>query len=121
MIANVGGAVVNISSMSGRTKSVATAANYVASNSGVIGLTMTLGAQHAKEGVRVNAIAPGMIETPMLEAYTSDQLDGIRGAVPMGRFADPAEIAAVASFLVSDKASYITGETINVNGGMFTV
>ncbi|GAA4395356.1 SDR family NAD(P)-dependent oxidoreductase [Tsukamurella soli] len=121
MVANGGGAIVNISSMSGRTKSVLTAPNYVASNSGVIGLTMTLAAQVARQGVRVNAIAPGMIDTPMLGAYSSEQLDGIRSAVPMGRFASAAEIAAVASFLVSDKASYITGETLNVNGGMFMV
>lgn len=121
LAANGGGAIVNISSMSGRTKSVLTAPNYVASNSGVIGLTMTLAAQHAKQNIRVNAIAPGMIQTPLLEAYTAPQLEAIRSAIPMQRFADPAEIASVVSFLVSDKASYITGETINANGGMFMV
>ncbi|MBC3191858.1 SDR family oxidoreductase [Pseudonocardia sp. C8] len=121
MTANGGGAVVNCSSMSGRTKSVLTAPNYVASNSGVIGLTMSLANQHAADGVRVNCVAPGMIDTPMLEAYTTEQLAGIRAAVPLGRFADPAEIAAVVGFLVSDRASYVTGETINVNGGMFMV
>ncbi|NMO02326.1 SDR family oxidoreductase [Gordonia sp. TBRC 11910] len=121
MAANGGGSIVNISSMSGRTKSVATAVNYVASNAGVIGLTMTLGAQNAPDGVRVNCIAPGMMQTPMLGAFSPEQLAGIEKAIPMGRFADPAEVASVASFLVSDKASYITGETINVNGGMFTI
>lgn len=119
MAENGSGAIVNVASMSGRTKSVATAPNYVASNAGVIGFTMTLAAQHAKQNIRVNAIAPGMIETPMLKTFSAAQLDAIRNAIPMGRFADPAEIAAVVSFLVSDKASYITGETININGGMF--
>ena len=121
MAENGGGAIVNIASMSGRTKSVATAPNYVASNAGMIGLTMTLAAQHARQNVRVNAVAPGLIDTPMLHAYRAEQLDAIRATIPVGRFADPAEIAAVVSFLVSDKASYITGETINANGGMFMV
>jgi NAD(P)-dependent dehydrogenase (short-subunit alcohol dehydrogenase family) len=121
LTANGGGAIVNVSSMSGRTKSVLTAPNYVASNAGVIGLTMSLANQHARDGIRVNCVTPGMIQTPMLDAYQAEQLDAIRAGVPMGRFADPAEIAAVIAFLVSDKASYVTGETINVNGGMFMV
>lgn len=121
LVRNGGGAVVNIASMSGRTKSVLTAPNYVASNAGVIGLTMSLANQHARDGVRVNCVAPGMIQTPMLDAYTGEQLDAIRAGVPMGRFADPSEIASVVSFLVSDAASYVTGETLNVNGGMFMV
>lgn len=121
LVRNGGGAVVNIASMSGRTKSVLTAPNYVASNAGVIGLTMSLANQHARDGVRVNCVAPGMIQTPMLDAYTGEQLDAIRAAVPMGRFADPSEIASVVSFLTSDAASYVTGETVNVNGGMFMV
>ncbi len=82
---------------------------------------MSLANQHARDGIRVNCVAPGMIETSMLQAYTAEQLKAIRTAVPMGRFADPAEIAAVIAFLVSDRASYVTGETINVNGGMFMV
>jgi NAD(P)-dependent dehydrogenase (short-subunit alcohol dehydrogenase family) len=119
--ANGGGGVVNVSSMSGRTKSLLSGPNYVAANGGVIALTMTLASQHAQDGIRVNCIAPGMIQTPMLSAYTDEQLEAIRKGIPMARFANPAEIAGVASFLLSDKASYITGETVNVNGGMFMV
>jgi len=119
MAANGGGAIVNVSSMSGRTKSVVTAPNYVASNAGVIGLTMTLAAQHARQNIRVNGVAPGMIDTPMAQAFETVHLDAIRNAIPVGRLADPSEIAAVVAFLISDKASYITGETINANGGMF--
>ena len=121
MAENGCGAIVNIASMSGRTKSVLTAPNYAASNAGIIGLTMTLAAQHARQKIRVNAVAPGLIDTPMLNAYRADQLDAMRNMVPIGRFADPGEIAAVVSFLISDKASYVTGETINANGGMFMV
>lgn len=119
MAENGGGAIVNISSMSGRTKSAMTAPNYVASNAGVIGLTMTLAAQHAKQNIRVNGVAPGMIDTPMAKQFLPEQLKVIENGIPMGRLAAPEEIAAVVAFLISDKASYITGETINANGGMF--
>jgi len=119
MAENGGGSIVNISSMSGRTKSVVTAPNYVASNAGVIGLTMTLAAQHAKQNIRVNGVAPGMIDTPMARQFDPQHLKAIEGAIPMGRFAAASEIASVVAFLISDKASYITGETINANGGMF--
>ncbi|MEZ3159490.1 SDR family NAD(P)-dependent oxidoreductase [Microbacterium sp. BWT-B31] len=114
-----GGAIVNISSMSGRTKSVQTSPAYVSANAGIIGLTMSTANQHAKDGIRVNAIAPGMIRTPMLDNYTEAQLEAIRQSIPLGFIAEPSQIASVVSFLVSDKAAYITGETINANGGMF--
>lgn len=116
-----GGAVVNIGSMSGRTKSVATAPSYVAANAGIIGLTMSTANQHAKDRIRVNCVAPGMIRTPMLDNYSQAELDSLCKAIPLGYLAEPIEIANVVSFLVSDKASYITGETINANGGMFMV
>lgn len=119
MMENGGGSIVNVSSMSGRTKSIFTAPNYVAANAGVIGLSMVLAAQHAAHGIRVNAVAPGLIDTPMLKAYSEQQIAAMRGAVPIGRFADTSEITSVISFLVSDKASYVTGQTININGGMF--
>ncbi|MFC4945865.1 SDR family oxidoreductase [Pseudonocardia sp. GCM10023141] len=118
---NGGGAIVNIASMSGRTKSLVSGVDYSTANAGVIGMTMTLAAQNAKRGVRVNCIAPGMVQTPMLDGYEVSHLDAIRSAIPMQRFAKPEEIASVVAFLVSDAASYITGETINANGGMFTV
>ncbi|MBC3191849.1 SDR family oxidoreductase [Pseudonocardia sp. C8] len=118
-----GGGIVHIASMSGRTKSVFTAPSYGAANGGIIGLTMTLAAQSAPLGVRVNAIAPGLVNTPMSEAYRAalgdERMNALPAAIPLGRFAEPTEIADVAVFLISEKASYITGETINVNGGMF--
>lgn len=116
-----GGAIVNIGSMSGRTKSVATAPSYVAANAGIIGLTMSTANQHAKDKIRVNCVAPGMIRTPMLDNYSAAELEALAKAIPLGYLSDPVEIANVVSFLVSDKSSYVTGETINANGGMFMV
>lgn len=116
-----GGAIVNIGSMSGRTKSVQTAPSYVAANAGIIGLTMSVANQHGKDGIRVNCVAPGMIRTPMLDNYSEAELEAITKAIPLGHISEPSQIADVVSFLVSNKASYITGETINANGGMFMV
>jgi 3-oxoacyl-[acyl-carrier protein] reductase len=121
MRAGGGGAIVNVASMSGRTKSIFTTPAYAAANAGVIGLTMTTAAQEAKHGIRVNCVAPGIIETPMLSMYSGDQRAAMAGSVPLGRIASPSEVANVILFLLSEKASYITGETVNVNGGLFMV
>ncbi|WP_162616386.1 SDR family NAD(P)-dependent oxidoreductase [Xylanimonas allomyrinae] len=118
---NGGGAIVNISSMSGRTSSQQTSTSYVAANAGIIGLTMSAAKQYAVDNIRVNCIAPGMIDTPMMANYTPEELGAICREIPLGRLSDPSEIADVVSFLISEKASYITGETINANGGMFMV
>jgi 3-oxoacyl-[acyl-carrier protein] reductase len=115
-----GGSIVNLASQSGRTKSFFSAPNYVASKAGVIGLTMAIAAQHAAEGIRANAVAPGFIETPMTaNAYTDEQRTAYTAGIPMRRSATADEVATVVAFLVSDRASYITGQTINVNGGSF--
>lgn len=113
------GAVVNVSSVSGRTRSIYSAPNYVASKAGVIGLTMVLAAQHAHAGVRVNCVAPGIVETPMLADYSEAARAKMLAAIPLGRYADPAEVAEVIAFLLSQRSSYVTGQTINVNGGQF--
>lgn len=120
MIEAGGGAIVNISSASGRTKSIFASPAYAASNAGLIGLTMTMAAQSADKGVRVNCVAPGLIETPMIhKQYSPEQAAAMRAATPLRRGAQPEEIAEVVSFLLSDRASFITGETINANGGIF--
>lgn len=115
-----GGSIVNLTSQSGRTKSFYSAPNYVASKAGVIGLTMSIAAQHAAEGIRANAVAPGIVETPMIaDAYTAEQRAAMKAATPIGRFATAEELASVVAFLVSDRSSYVTGQTVNVNGGSF--
>lgn len=119
MVAAGGGAIVNVSSISGRTKSTFSAPSYVASKAGVIGLTMSLASQHAREGVRVNCVAPGVIDTPMLDAYSSDQKSRLTELIPMARLGTAEEVAACIVFLATDGASYITGQTVNVNGGQF--
>jgi 3-oxoacyl-[acyl-carrier protein] reductase len=115
-----GGAIVNLASISGRTKSFYSAPNYVASKAGVIGLTMALAAQHAGKNVRVNAVAPGIFRTPMTEAaYTDQEWASLLPTIPLGRVGELHEVAAVIAALLSDDWAYVTGQTINVNGGQF--
>ncbi|MGH3449746.1 MAG: SDR family NAD(P)-dependent oxidoreductase, partial [Haloechinothrix sp.] len=113
------GAVVNISSLAA-VLTVPKRVAYGAAKAGVEGLTRTLACEWAKDGVRVNAIAPGTIATPLvdknLRAGTLDR-DRVLERTPMGRFGTPQEIASVASFLLSDDAAYMTGQVLRVDGG----
>jgi 3-oxoacyl-[acyl-carrier protein] reductase len=115
------GSVVNVSSISGRTKATLAAPSYVASKAGVIGLTMSLAAQCAPYGVRVNAVAPGPTDTDMIRTLPPDLQERLIATIPMGRLASAREIAQAIAFLASDAASFITGETLNVNGGAFMI
>ncbi len=121
MRARGGGAIVNLSSISGRTKSDLAGVNYVASKAGIIGLTMCLGNQLARDGIRVNCVAPGTTDTPMVANVGEEGRAILTKRVPLGRLGRPDEIAAAVAFLASPAASYITGETLNVNGGAFMV
>jgi len=122
MQAQGGGAIVNTSSISGRTKSTLAGVNYVASKAGVIGLTMCLANQLAVHGIRVNCVAPGTTDTPMTSVvFSAGDAAGFRSSIPLGRMGRPDEIAAAIVFLASPAASFITGETVNVNGGAFMV
>jgi len=111
------GRIVNISSVVGATGNPGQA-NYAASKAGMIGMSKSLAYEVASRGITVNAIAPGFIETAMTEKLTDDQKAGILGQVPAGRMGTPGEIAAAAVYLASTEASYITGATLHVNGGM---
>jgi 3-oxoacyl-[acyl-carrier protein] reductase len=121
MIARRRGSIVNLASISGRTKSTLAAPSYVASKAGVIGLTMSLASQSAASGVRVNAVAPGPTDTEMIRGLPSDLQAKLIPTIPMGRLATAREVASAIVFLASDAASFITGETLNVNGGGFMV
>jgi 3-oxoacyl-[acyl-carrier protein] reductase len=110
------GKIVNISSIYGFTGN-ATRSSYAAAKAGVAVFTKTLALEHAKDGLNVNAIAPGRIETPRVRGHYSDEAWAAAVAqIPMGRTGSPDEIASGALFLVTDENSYITGQTIHVNG-----
>jgi 3-oxoacyl-[acyl-carrier protein] reductase len=111
------GRIVNLSSMSALGAFGQT--NYAAAKAGIIGITRTVALEGARYGVLVNAIAPGGVDTPMLRAIPHELFEQGREAVPLKRYADPSEIAAVAAFLASNDASYITGQVIHVNGGAY--
>ena len=94
-------------------------ANYAVSKGGLIAFTMTLAREVARKGVTVNAIAPGFIETDMTKDMAAAAMSAVTSMTPMGRLGKPEEVAAAVRFLASPQASYITGQVIPVNGGMY--
>lgn len=119
MIRQGGGAIVNVSSIAG-VVGFPNLAHYVASKHAVNGLTRAAALENAKTGVRINALCPGVIQTPMVDrAIGEDEAmrQGYRAAIPMGRFGTPEEMAGTILFLCSDQSGYITGQTIVADGG----
>ena len=112
------GSIINVASTAGAHDAIARAAAYVSSKGGVTLLTRAMAIDHAKQGIRVNAICPGPTDTPMLrKAMTSEQLEAFAKTFPMGRLGRPEEIASAALFLASDDASFVTGSILYVDGG----
>ncbi|NWF52997.1 MAG: 3-oxoacyl-[acyl-carrier-protein] reductase [Nitrospirae bacterium] len=111
------GIIVNISSVSGIT-GIAGQTNYSASKSGVIGFTKSLAREVAPYNIRVNSVAPGFIETDMLNGLKEEYKNQLLKRIPLNRFGRPEEVARVVRFLVSDVSDYITGQTIVIDGGM---
>jgi len=112
------GKIVNIASVVGEMGNVGQA-NYSASKAGVIGLTKTIAREFAQRGLNINAIAPGYIETPMTEALPEKAKEELRRLIPMERLGRPEDVAQAVFFLVSEASSYITGQVLNVNGGIY--
>ena len=111
------GSVVNIASIVGETGN-AGQTNYAASKGGVIAMTKSFAIEAATSGIRYNTVTPGFISTEMTEVLSEDIKAGINSKVPMGRMGYATEVAEATAFLLSDHSSYITGETLKVNGGM---
>jgi 3-oxoacyl-[acyl-carrier protein] reductase len=112
------GRIVSITSVVGLTGN-AGQANYAAAKAGIIGFTKSLAREVGSRGITANAIAPGFIDTDMTRALAESQRAALNTQIPLGRLGQPADIAAAVAFLCSQDAAYITGETLNVNGGMY--
>jgi 3-oxoacyl-[acyl-carrier protein] reductase len=112
------GRVINITSVVGET-GAAGQANYAASKAGLIGLTKSLAREFASRGITVNAVAPGFIQTAMTDALTEEQKSGILTQIPLARYGTDTDIAAAVAYLASEGAGYITGHTLDVNGGLY--
>lgn len=111
-----GGRIINVASLSG-IKGLPGQTNYSAAKAALIGATKALAQEVAPRNITVNAIAPGFIETDMTKDLPEEELKKL---IPVGRFGKPEEVAALVGFLASDDAAYITGEVININGGLYT-
>jgi 3-oxoacyl-[acyl-carrier protein] reductase len=112
------GRIINLGSLAGQQGGLIAGAHYAASKAGVIVLTKIVAKALAGHGVTVNAIAPAAISGPAMDAMPPEQVTSLPAAIPVGRVGQPEEIAALAAFLASDDAGYITGATIDINGGL---
>lgn len=119
MLDGGGGAIINLASICAVAGCAGTP-HYSAAKAGIVGFTRSVAKELVVHGIRVNAIAPGFVETPMLEALSSDQRATREASIPMGRLGLADEVASAAVFLAGDEASYVVGEMLNVNGGYLT-
>ena len=112
------GRIINIASLSAKTGGLAAGAHYAASKAGVVALTKALAMQAAPHGITVNAIAPGIIETDLTRAWDESTRSSLRERIPLHTFGQPEDIAEMVAFLASDRGRHITGEIIDINGGI---
>jgi 3-oxoacyl-[acyl-carrier protein] reductase len=113
-----GGRIVNMASSAGKTGGVLAGAHYSVSKAGVICFTKSLAREAASYSITVNAVAPGRIDTPMIQAASDEENEALRLQTPLGRIGRPQDVANAVVFLASDEASFITGEILDVNGGL---
>jgi 3-oxoacyl-[acyl-carrier protein] reductase len=118
MIERGGGAIVNVSSLAAKVGSVITGCHYVISKAGLVGLTKILAREVAEHGIRVNAVAPGRIDTPMIWDVPAEVNERYKEMIPLKRLGTPEEVAEGIVFLLSDSAAYITGQVLDINGGI---
>lgn len=116
MLKTGGGSIVNTASLGG-VVGMPTLGPYSATKHAIIGLTKTIAGEYGRENIRINAIAPGTNETPMVKAFPAEAIKAMAEAVPMGRLGKPHEVGNVVAFLLSDEASYIHGAVISIDGG----
>ena len=113
------GKIVHVSSLAARVGGIKTGIHYAASKAGLIGLVRTLAKEGAPFGVAVNAIAPGVIATDAVMSKISDQVEDYLSTIPMGRLGEPEDVASVVLFLCSPLSDYVTGATLDINGGQY--
>jgi len=118
MIKNRFGRIVNISSLSGLKNSIYSSTAYCASKAGIIGFSRSLASQTAKYNIRVNCVAPCTTESPMISSLDKEIIEDYIKNIPLGRIAKPSDVAHAVYFLLSDNSDFITGETINLSGGL---
>jgi 3-oxoacyl-[acyl-carrier protein] reductase len=118
MIRQGGGRIINIASSAGKTGGKLAGAHYSVSKAGVICLAKQLARELGPHGITVNAVAPGRIDTPMIQIASREENEAFRLQTPLGRLGTPADVANAVVFLASDEASFITGEIVDVNGGL---
>jgi NAD(P)-dependent dehydrogenase (short-subunit alcohol dehydrogenase family) len=112
------GRIVNVASMAGRATSTLGGVHYTTAKAGVLGLTRHLAREWARDAITVNAISPGIVDTPMVRGSTDEaRMTHVLASIPLGRLAEPAEVAALVAFLASDEAAYITGANVDIHGG----
>ena len=118
MKAQRSGRIINVASVAARSGGLMPLAPYAASKAGIVNLTKSFAGQLAPYGINVNAVAPGPVDTDLTRSWTDDQRERTRRAIPWGRFAKADEVAAVVAFLAGPGAAYMTGTTVDINGGL---